>query len=64
MICDPLGFGLIQTEAYGGREIYFDDVLIRKDGLLLPELEGSTWRDLLMTFGRLPLRLSLFMLAT
>ena len=23
---------LIQTEEYGGGEIYFDDVLIRKDG--------------------------------
>ncbi len=25
----------IQTEAYGGGEIYFDDVLIRKDGLFV-----------------------------
>lgn len=32
---------LIQTEAYGGGEIWFDDVLIRKDGLfVLPELEA------------------------
>ncbi|HBY21055.1 MAG: aminopeptidase [Clostridiales bacterium GWE2_32_10] len=32
---------LIQTPEYGGGEIYFDDVLIRKDGLfVLPELEG------------------------
>ncbi|NLZ61404.1 MAG: aminopeptidase [Acholeplasmataceae bacterium] len=32
---------LIQTEAYGGGEIYFDDVLIRKDGrFVIPELEG------------------------
>jgi aminopeptidase len=31
---------LIQTQEYGGGEIYFDDVLIRKDGLfVLPELE-------------------------
>ncbi|MFV0502630.1 MAG: aminopeptidase [Lachnospirales bacterium] len=31
---------LIQTEEYGGGEIYFDDVLIRKNGkFLLPELE-------------------------
>ncbi len=30
---------LIQTERYGGGEIYFDDVLIRKNGLfVLPEL--------------------------
>lgn len=32
---------LIQREDYGGGEIYFDDVLIRKDGLfVLPELMG------------------------
>lgn len=32
---------LIQRPEYGGGEIYFDDVLIRKDGLfVLPELEG------------------------
>jgi len=31
----------IQTPEYGGGEMYFDDVLIRKDGLfVLPELEG------------------------
>lgn len=31
----------IQRPEYGGGEIYFDDVLIRKDGLfVLPELEG------------------------
>lgn len=31
---------LIQTPEYGGGEIYFDDVLIRKDGLfVVPELE-------------------------
>lgn len=31
---------LIQREEYGGGEVYFDDVLIRKDGLfVLPELE-------------------------
>lgn len=28
---------LIQTEAYGGGEIYFDDVLIRKDGVFVLE---------------------------
>jgi len=34
-------FVLIQTPEYGGGEIYFDDVLIRKDGIfVLPELEG------------------------
>lgn len=27
----------IQTEAYGGGEIYFDDVLIRKNGIFVPE---------------------------
>lgn len=32
---------MIQTPEYGGGEIYFDDVLIRKDGLfVIPELEG------------------------
>ncbi|MCA0753913.1 aminopeptidase [Paenibacillus sp. N4] len=32
---------LIQRPDYGGGEIYFDDVLIRKDGLfVIPELEG------------------------
>ena len=31
---------LIMTPEYGGGEIWFDDVLIRKDGrFLLPELE-------------------------
>ncbi|TCK87890.1 aminopeptidase [Natranaerovirga hydrolytica] len=31
----------IQTPEFGGGEMYFDDVLIRKDGLfVLPELEG------------------------
>ena len=31
---------LIQTSEYGGGEIYFDDVLIRKDGkFVIPELE-------------------------
>lgn len=31
----------IQTPEYGGGEIYFDDVLIRKDGLfVIPELEA------------------------
>lgn len=27
----------IQTEAYGGGELYFDDVLIRKNGVFVPE---------------------------
>ena len=32
---------LIQTKEYGGGEIYFDDTLIRKDGLfVVPDLEG------------------------
>lgn len=32
---------LIQRPDYGGGEVYFDDVLIRKDGLfVIPELEG------------------------
>lgn len=32
---------MIQRAEYGGGEIYFDDVLIRKDGLfVLPELQG------------------------
>lgn len=31
---------LIQRPEYGGGEIYFDDILIRKDGLfVLPELK-------------------------
>ncbi|EAH2039969.1 aminopeptidase, partial [Listeria monocytogenes] len=31
----------IQRADYGGGEIYFDDVLIRKDGIfVLPELEA------------------------
>jgi aminopeptidase len=28
---------LIQKREYGGGEIWFDDTLIRKDGLFLPE---------------------------
>jgi aminopeptidase len=36
--CD---FVCIQTPEYGGGEIWFDDVLIRKDGIfVIPELEG------------------------
>lgn len=32
---------LIQRPEYGGGEIYFDDVLIRKDGIfVIPELQG------------------------
>ena len=32
---------LIQTPEYGGGKIYFDDILIRKDGrFILPELQG------------------------
>ncbi len=38
---------LIQRPDYGGGEIYFDDVLIRKDGLfVLPELEGLNPQNL------------------
>ncbi len=36
---------LIQRPEYGGGEIYFDDVLIRKDGLfVLPELEALNYK--------------------
>ncbi len=36
---------LIQREEYGGGEIYFDDVLIRKDGLfVLEELKPLNWK--------------------
>ena len=36
---------LIQRPEYGGGEIYFDDVLIRKDGLfVLPELENLNYK--------------------
>lgn len=36
---------LIQRKDYGGGEIYFDDVLIRKDGLfVLPELEALNYQ--------------------
>jgi len=32
---------LIQTRQWGGGQIYFDDVLIRRDGrFVLPELQG------------------------
>ena len=32
----------IQTEEYGGGEIYFDDILIRKDGIFVhPELKDK-----------------------
>ena len=35
---------LIQTPEYGGGEIWFDDVLIRKDGLfVLPELRITSY---------------------
>ncbi len=38
----------IQTAAYGGGEMYFDDVLIRKDGLfVLPELMPLNPKELL-----------------
>ena len=37
---------LIQTEEYGGGEIYFDDVLIRKDGkFVLEELKQLNYQD-------------------
>lgn len=36
---------LIQRPEYGGGEVYFDDVLIRKDGLfVLPELENLNYK--------------------
>lgn len=39
---------LIQRPDYGGGEIYFDDVLIRKDGIfVLPELEGLNPENLI-----------------
>jgi aminopeptidase len=39
---------LIQTPEWGGGEIYFDDVLVRKDGrFILPELEGLNPENLL-----------------
>ncbi|WP_042160072.1 aminopeptidase [Paenibacillus gorillae] len=38
---------LIQRPDYGGGEIYFDDVLIRKDGVfVIPELEGLNSENL------------------
>ena len=38
---------LIQTEEYGGGEIYFDDVLIRKDGqFILPDLESLNYKEI------------------
>ena len=38
---------MIQRPEYGGGEIYFDDVLIRKDGIfVIPELEGLTPENL------------------
>jgi aminopeptidase len=38
---------LIQRPEYGGGEIYFDDVLIRKDGqFVIPELEGLNAENL------------------
>ena len=37
---------LIQRKEYGGGEIYFDDVLIRKDGIfILPELEKLNFKN-------------------
>ena len=39
---------LIQTPEYGGGEIYFDDVLVRKDGrFVLPALEGLNPENLI-----------------
>lgn len=38
---------LIQRPEYGGGEIYFDDILIRKDGVfVIPELEGLNAENL------------------
>ena len=37
---------LIQRKEYGGGEIYFDDILIRKDGIfILPELEKLNFKN-------------------
>ena len=42
--CD---FVCIQTPEYGGGEIWFDDLLIRKDGcFVLPELEPLNTENL------------------
>ena len=39
---------LIQRPDYGGGEIWFDDVLIRKDGMfVVPELEGLNPKNLI-----------------
>ena len=39
---------LIQRPDYGGGEIWFDDVLIRKDGeFILPELKGLNQKNLI-----------------
>ncbi|MGN0790785.1 MAG: aminopeptidase [Christensenellales bacterium] len=39
---------LVQTEEFGGGEIYFDDVLVRKNGrFVLPELEGLNPENLI-----------------
>ncbi|MDD1770432.1 MAG: aminopeptidase [Methanomassiliicoccales archaeon] len=39
---------LIQTKEWGGGEIYFDDVLVRKDGrFVLPELKGLNPENLI-----------------
>jgi len=39
---------LIQTPAWGGGEVWFDDVLVRKDGrFVVPELEGLNPENLL-----------------
>jgi aminopeptidase len=41
---------LIQTKEYGGGEIYFDDVLVRKDGLFVhPELKDALSEKALMS---------------
>jgi aminopeptidase len=39
---------LIQRPDYGGGEMWFDDVLIRKDGeFILPELKGLNQENLM-----------------
>ena len=39
---------LVHTEEFGGGEIYFDDVLVRKNGrFVLPELEGLNPENLI-----------------
>ena len=44
---------LIQRKEFGGGEVWFDDELIRKDGLFVPrDLRGSTRNDCLQVVSR------------